>query len=238
MLALTLTPRDGVYEAETLRRAAYRGLLARVRELRGVEAAGGTLLLPFEHGVVGVDGGVVLEAEIVIRTDGDPAALAAAVASEVRRADPNFVIDAVAPLRGLVDAVMHPWRFNMTMAALLAGVAIVLAAIGLFGAVAYGVARRTREIGVRRALGAQVVDMLRLVWGQAIVLTPLGAAIGLGLALTAGELIRPPGQSGGVLRRLVRQRRSRQRAVACRRYASAQGGIRGSRWRPAGRPAR
>ena len=63
VLALTLTPRAGVYEADTARRAAYRDLLARIRELRGVEAVGGTLLLPFEHGVVGMDGGVVLEGE-------------------------------------------------------------------------------------------------------------------------------------------------------------------------------
>lgn len=309
VLALTLTPRDGVYEADTARRAAYRDLLARVRELRGVEAAGGTLLLPFEHGVVGMDGAVVLEGEpldgpdrpqrppvavqsvspgyfaamgidlvagrtfndrdttdapaavmvseslarylwpsgavgrrlvavgaeaesdesptwqtvvgvvedaryrelergrfdlyvpftqvsmslnhLVIRTAGDPARLAAAIRSEVRRADPNFVIDAITPLRGLVDDVMRPWRFNMTLATLLAGLATGLAAIGLFGTVAYGVTRRTREIGVRRALGAQAADVLRLVWGQAVVLTLLGAAVGLGVALPAGELLRP-----------------------------------------------
>ena len=310
VLALTLTPRDGAYEADTVRRAAYRDLLARVRGLRGVVAAGGTLLLPFEHGVVGLDGGVVLEGEpldgpdrpqrppvavqsvspgyfaamgidlvagrtfterdttdapaavmaseslarylwpsgdavgrrliavgaeaesddapawqtvvgvvedaryrelergrfdlyvpftqvsmglnhLVIRTLGDPARLGAAIRAAVRRADPNFVIDSIAPLRGLVDDVMRPWRFNMTMATLLAGLATGLAAIGLFATVAYGVTRRTREIGVRRALGAQAVDVLRLVWGQAVLLTLLGAAIGLGVALPAAELLRP-----------------------------------------------
>ena len=101
------------------------------------------------------------------------------------------MIDSIAPLRGLVDDVMRPWRFNMTMATLLAGLATGLAAIGLFGTVAYGVTRRTREIGVRRALGAQAVDVLRIVWGQAVLLTLLGAAIGLGVALPAAELLRP-----------------------------------------------
>ena len=79
----------------------------------------------------------------------------------------------------------------MTLATLLAGLALGLAAVGLFGAVAYGVARRTREIGVRRALGARAADVLRLVWGQALVLTLLGTAVGLGAALAAAELLRP-----------------------------------------------
>lgn len=63
VLALTLAARDGAYEEVASRRTAYRELLARLRNVRGVEAAGGMMLLPFEHGVVGVDGGVVLEGE-------------------------------------------------------------------------------------------------------------------------------------------------------------------------------
>ncbi len=128
---------------------------------------------------------------LVIRTRGEPAQLAAALRSEVQQADPNFVVESVTPLRGLVDDVMGPWRFNLAMATLLAALATGLAAVGLFGTVAYGVTRRTKEIGVRRALGAQAVDVLRLVWGHAFVLTLLGAAIGLGVALTVSELLRP-----------------------------------------------
>ena len=86
---------------------------------------------------------------------------------------------------------MRPWRFKLTLAILLAALALGLAAVGDFGTVAYGVAPRTREIGVRRALGAQAFDVLRLVWGKALVLTLLGAALGLGVALVAAELLRP-----------------------------------------------
>ena len=154
---------------------------ARYRE---IERGRFDLYVPFTQVSMGVN-------HLVIRSQGDPARLAAALRSEVRRADPNFVVQSIASLHGLVDDAMRPWRFNMTMATLLAGLALGLAAFGLFGTVAYGVARRTREIGVRRALGAQAVDVLGLVWGQAVVLTLLGAAIGLGAALAAAELLRP-----------------------------------------------
>ena len=128
---------------------------------------------------------------LVIRTEGDPARLAPAIRSAVRRADPNFVVESIAPLRSLVDDVLRPWQFNMTMATLLAGLATGLAAIGLFGAVAYGVARRTREIAVRRAVGARSSDVLRLVWGQSVSLALLGAAVGIGAAFASGALLRP-----------------------------------------------
>ncbi len=154
---------------------------ARYRE---IERGRFGLYVPFTQVSMGLN-------HLVVPTEDDPARLAAALRAEVRRADPNLVVQSVAPLRGLVDGAMRPWRFNMTMATLLAGLALGLAAVGLFSAVAYGVARRTREIGVRRALGAQAFDVLRLVWGQALALTLLGAAVGLGVALAAAELLRP-----------------------------------------------
>ena len=73
---------------------------------------------------------------LVIRTEGDPAGFAAALRSAVQRADSNLGVESITPLRGLVDDVMRPWRFNMTMATLLAGLATGLAAIGLLGTVA------------------------------------------------------------------------------------------------------
>ena len=173
-------------EAESDDAPAWQTVVGVVEDARYRELERGRfdLYVPFTQVSMGLN-------HLVIRTLGDPARLGAAIRAAVRRADPNFVIDSIAPLRGLVDDVMRPWRFNMTMATLLAGLATGLAAIGLFATVAYGVTRRTWEIGVRRALGAQAVDVLRLVWGQAVLLTLLGAAIGLGVALLAAELLRP-----------------------------------------------
>ena len=154
---------------------------ARYREL---ERGRFDLYVPFTQVSMGLN-------HLVVRAEDDPAQFAAALRSEVQRADPNFVVESTTTLGTVVDGAMRPWRFNMTMAALLAGLATGLAAIGLFGTVAYGVSRRTREIGVRRALGAQAHDVLRLVGGQAIGLTLLGAAVGLGVALAGSELLRP-----------------------------------------------
>lgn len=165
---------------------AWQTVVGVVEDARYREIARGRfdLYVPFTQVSMGLN-------HLVVRTASDPARLAAALRAEVPRADPNFVVRSVVPLRALVDDALRPWRFNMTMATLLAGLALGLAAVALFGTVAYGVARRTREIGVRRALGAQALDVLRLVWGQALALTLLGAAVGLGVALVATELLRP-----------------------------------------------
>ena len=173
-------------EAESDDGPAWQTVVGVVADARYREIQRGRfdLYVPFSQVSMGLN-------HLVIRAAGDPARLAPALRSAVQRADPNFVIESITPLRRLVDDVMRPWQFNMTMATLLAGLAVGLAAIGLFGAVAYSVARRTREISVRRALGAQAVDVLRLVWGQAVMLTLLGTAIGLGVAFAASEWLRP-----------------------------------------------
>ncbi len=79
----------------------------------------------------------------------------------------------------------------MTISTTFAMLAVGLSAIGLFGTVAYSVGQRTHEIGVRRALGAQAVDVVSLVWTHAILLTLLGASIGTASALLLGESLRP-----------------------------------------------
>ena len=82
-------------------------------------------------------------------------------------------------LDSYVDEILAPERFTMILAALFAGSALLLAAIGLYGVISYTVSQRMREMGVRMALGARGSDLVRLVVGEGIKVTLLGAAVGL-----------------------------------------------------------
>ncbi|HST79725.1 MAG TPA: FtsX-like permease family protein, partial [Verrucomicrobiae bacterium] len=91
------------------------------------------------------------------------------------------------PMQELVESSFQDRRFQMWMFVVFAGLALGLAAVGLYGLLAYMVSARTREIGIRMALGAQITDVLRMVIKQGLVLASLGAVIGL---IAAGALSR------------------------------------------------
>ena len=127
---------------------------------------------------------------IVVRAAGDPISLAPAIRSEVRALDPNLAITEFTPLDQLVARSVARPRFYTSLLALFAGVALALAATGIFGVMSYAVAQRAREISIRMALGAHVGDVLRMIVGRAIALAGAGLAIGIGAALVLGRVIR------------------------------------------------
>ncbi|HEX2488805.1 MAG TPA: FtsX-like permease family protein, partial [Blastocatellia bacterium] len=125
----------------------------------------------------------------VARVAGDPMAIVGAVRNEVRALDSEIPIGSVKTLdQYLTESVAQP-RFNTLLLALFAGVAMILTAVGLYGVIAYSVSARTREIGVRVALGARRHDVLRLVISQGMKLTLIGVAIGLVAALALTRLM-------------------------------------------------
>jgi putative ABC transport system permease protein len=93
-------------------------------------------------------------------------------------------------LEEALRAGMAGHRTVMFYLSIFAGVGLFLAAIGLYGVLAYSVARRTREIGIRMALGAQIAEVMRLILGQGLVLVALGGVIGISVALTTGRVLR------------------------------------------------
>jgi putative ABC transport system permease protein len=123
---------------------------------------------------------------LVIRTVGDPAEMAPAVRSELRTMDPEQPVSDVRTMHQLMADTLGRARFNTLMLGLFAGLATLLAAVGIFGVMNYSVTLRTHEIGIRVALGAQQGRVLMLILRQGLVLTLIGIGIGLmgALALT------------------------------------------------------
>jgi putative ABC transport system permease protein len=126
---------------------------------------------------------------LVVRADGNPAALSGAIRSEVLAIDKEQPVSRIRPLEQVVSESVAKQRFLMLLLGIFASVALVLAAVGLYGVMSYSVNQRTHEIGIRAALGAQRKDVLKLVVGQGMALALTGAAIGLAASFALTRLM-------------------------------------------------
>jgi putative ABC transport system permease protein len=124
-----------------------------------------------------------------IRTAGDPAALIAAVRSAMRELDAELPLEGLGTVDALVATSLSQRRFAMLLMAIFAGLALVLAMVGIYGVIAYSVTQATQEIGIRMALGARRGDVLGMVFGYAGGLIAAGLTIGVATALGTGRYL-------------------------------------------------
>ncbi|HKY06345.1 MAG TPA: FtsX-like permease family protein, partial [Blastocatellia bacterium] len=126
---------------------------------------------------------------VAVRTTADPLSIIGAVKSQVAAIDRDQPIANISTMQERLRGSLSQPRFNTLLLGVFASVAMILAAVGIYGVMAYSVTQRTHEIGVRMALGARQSDVLRMVIGQGLVLTVAGIAIGLVAAVLMTRLM-------------------------------------------------
>jgi putative ABC transport system permease protein len=120
---------------------------------------------------------------LVLRAEGDPAPLVAAVRREVNSIDPDLALADIKTMEQLMSESLGRSRYRGVLLGIFAVVALTLATVGIYGVIAYAVSQRTREIGIRIALGARRRDIFRMVVGHGMILSLIGVALGVAASL-------------------------------------------------------
>src|SRR5439155_4330411 len=127
---------------------------------------------------------------VVVRTEREPTTLVFALRDLVREQAPTLALDSVMTMEDRMRTSLARPRLYAIVLAAFGAFALLIAGVGLFGALSFSVAQRTHELGVRSALGAQVHDIVLLVLGQMIWIVGVGVSVGLSAALAGGRLLR------------------------------------------------
>jgi len=159
------------------------GVVADARQTELKTAPQPTIFLPNAQGPM-------YFARLVVRARNDPRQMARAVQAAIHRVDPDQAVSDVQTMNDIfADSVARP-RFQLVLLLVFAGIAVLLATIGVYGVVSYSVSQRTQEIGIRVALGARSADVSRLVLREGLLLGGLGVAVGLAAAVASTRVLR------------------------------------------------
>jgi predicted permease len=163
---------------------------ARHERLRS-ETPSRMVYMPLSQINAGLDGSTNVPNRLTVslRTTDDPATIASSIRSEAKSVSKDAVVLYLRTMEQQIDATLIPERLLTTLSRWFAGIALLLACVGLYGVMAYNVSRRRREIGVRMALGAVPSAILSRVLGEALIVSGIGVAIGLSIALAATRLL-------------------------------------------------
>jgi len=157
------------------------GVVAHVKHfgLDAVERVQPQLYLPFNQAPDSMLPSLAPRMNLIIRTTADPLNLTAAVRRQVQALDPNQPVFNVSTMERTLDQSLVTQRLSMTLLAFLAALALILAAVGIYGVMSYAVTQRSHEIGIRMAIGAQPRDVFRMVIGRGMMLALIGVAFGV-----------------------------------------------------------
>jgi putative ABC transport system permease protein len=158
------------------------GVVGEVKHERLDASTRKSVYLP--HAQVSIGG-----SRLAIKTTGKPESLIGAVRNQVRELDPDLPVTRIMTMNEVVARSVWQQRLYTVLFGAFASVALILATVGIYGVMSYAVTQRTREIGLRMALGAQRTDVLKLVVGQGVVVTAIGLGVGLAAAVGLTRLM-------------------------------------------------